>query len=127
MCETGCNYARSQYTEVRFTTDRFHDDGAPRGSVGTIVEVYRDRPLVGAARYAAYAAGQGACVGHVAEHDLGAAAHAIKAARAAHPRNPSAGRVERDWQRDQLHEQIRALVLEDQARRNAICWSVFED
>jgi uncharacterized protein DUF4926 len=31
-----------QYSEVRFTTDRFHDDGAPRGSVGTIVEVYRD-------------------------------------------------------------------------------------
>jgi hypothetical protein len=31
------------------------------------------RPLRGAARYAAYAAGQAACVGHVAEHDLGAA------------------------------------------------------
>jgi hypothetical protein len=84
-------------------------------------------PLVGAARYAAYAAGQAACVGHVSEHDLGAAAYAIKAVRAVHPRNPSAGRVERDWQRDQLHEQIRALVLEDQARRNAICWFVFED
>lgn len=85
------------------------------------------RPVAGAARYAAYAAGQAACVGHVPEHDLGAAAYAIKAARAAHPRNPSAGRVERDWQRDQLDEQIRAVVLEDQARRNAICWSVFED
>lgn len=85
------------------------------------------RPLVGAARYAAYAAGQAACVAHVPEHDLGAAAYAIRAARAAHPRNPSAGHIERDWQRDQLHEQVRALVLEDQARRNAICWSVFED
>ena len=85
------------------------------------------RPLRGAARYTAYAAGQAACVGHVPEHDLGAAAYAIKAARAAHPSNPSAGRVERDWQRDQLHEQIRALVLEDQVRRNAICWSVFDD
>ena len=39
------------------------------------------RPLRGAARFAAYAAGQAACVGHVAEHDLGAAAYAIKAAR----------------------------------------------
>jgi hypothetical protein len=85
------------------------------------------RPLLGAARYAAYAAGQAACVGHVPEHDLGAAAYAIKAARAAHPRNPSAARVERDWQRDRLDGQIRALVLADQARRNAICWSVFED
>ncbi len=36
------------------------------------------RPLTGAARFAAYAAGQAACVGHVAEHDLGAAAYAIK-------------------------------------------------
>jgi hypothetical protein len=85
------------------------------------------RPLRGAARYAAYAAGQAACVGHVPEHDLGAAAYAIRAARAAHPRNPSAGRVERDWQRDRLDGQIRALVLADQARRNTICWSVFED
>jgi len=85
------------------------------------------RPLLGAARYAAYAAGQAACVGHVPEHDLGAAAYAIKAARAAHPRDPGAGRAERDWQRDRLDAQIRALVLADQARRNAICWSVFED
>ena len=85
------------------------------------------RPLQGAARFAAYAAGQAACVGHVAEHDLGAAAYAIKATRAAHPNEIDAGRLERDWQRDQLDERIRALVLEDQARRNAICWSVFED
>ena len=80
-----------------------------------------------AARYAAYSAGQAACVSHVAEHDLGAAAYAIRAIRAANPRNPDAGRVERDWQRDRLDEQIRALVLEDQARRNPICWSAFAD
>ena len=41
------------------------------------------RPLRGAARFAAYAAGQAACVPHVPEHDLGAAAYAIKAVRAA--------------------------------------------
>jgi hypothetical protein len=85
------------------------------------------RPLRGAARFAAYAAGQAACVGHVAEHDLGAAAYAIKAAQAADPSDLSAGRAERDWQREQLPTQVRALVLEDQVRRNAICWSVFED
>ncbi len=85
------------------------------------------RPLRGAARFAAYAAGQAACVGHVAEHDLGAAAYAIKAVQAAHPSNLDAGRLERDWQRDQLPEEIRALVLEDQVRRNAMCWFVFED
>ena len=85
------------------------------------------RPLRGPARFAAYAAGQAACVGHVAEHDLGAAAYAIKAAAAASPDDPHAGRRERDWQRDQLLEPIRALVLDDQVRRNAICWGVFDD
>jgi len=85
------------------------------------------RPLRGAARFAAYAAGQAACVGHVAEHDLGAAAYAIKAVSAADPSNPNARRLERDWQRDRLPERVRTLVLEDQGRRNALCWDVFED
>jgi hypothetical protein len=85
------------------------------------------RPLRGAARFAAYAAGQAACVGHVAEHDLGAAAYAIKAVVAADRGDVDAGRRERDWQREQLDPKVRSLVLEDQARRNAICWSVFVD
>ena len=85
------------------------------------------RPLRGPARFAAYAAGQAACVGHVAEHDLGAAAYAIKAAQAANPDDPGARRRERDWQRAQLPDEVRALVLADQARRNPICWSLFED
>jgi hypothetical protein len=86
------------------------------------------RPLRrGPAGFAAYAAGQAACVGHVAEHDLGAAAYAIRAVQAADPSSLNAGRLERDWQRAQLPEQIRALVLEDQVRRNAICWAVFTD
>lgn len=84
------------------------------------------RPLTGAARFAAYAAGQAACVAHVAEHDLGAAAYAIKAVRAA-AADPSAGRRERDWQRAQLPTAVRALVLDDQTRRNDLCWSVFSD
>jgi hypothetical protein len=83
------------------------------------------RPLRGAARFAAYAAGQAACVGHVPEHDLGAAAYAIKAVRAADPRSPQAGRTEREWQRQQLSDPARELVLEDQLRRNDICWGVF--
>ncbi|MER7071179.1 putative immunity protein [Terrabacter sp. NPDC000476] len=83
------------------------------------------RPLRGAPRFAAYAAGQAACVGHVAEHDLGAAAYAIRAVRAAHPTDGSAGRRERDWQRARLDESVRTLVLEDQERRDAICWNAF--
>ena len=84
--------------------------------------------LSGAARHAAYAAGQAAAVAHVAAHELGAAAYAIKAARAAAPgfESESAGRRECRWQRDQLPDAIRYLVLEDQRLRNAICWSVFD-
>jgi hypothetical protein len=86
------------------------------------------RELRGAARHAAYAAGQAAAVAHVAAHDLGAAAYAIKAARAAAPggEGERAGRAECRWQREQLPEAIRALVIEDQRLRNAICWSVFD-
>jgi hypothetical protein len=86
------------------------------------------RDLRGAARHAAYAAGQAAVVAHVAAHELGAAAYAIKAARAAAPEGEGepAGRRECRWQRDQLPEAIRALVLDDQRLRNDICWSVFD-
>src|SRR3979411_2645168 len=82
----------------------------------------------GAARHAAYAAGQAGAVAHVAAHELGAAAYAIKAARAAAPEGEgeSAGRLECRWQRDQLPEAIRELVLDDQRLRNDICWSVFD-
>jgi hypothetical protein len=85
------------------------------------------RDLRGASRHAAYAAGQAAVVAHVAAHELGAAAYAIKAAHAAAPRGEgeSAGRLECRWQRDQLPEAIRELVLDDQRLRNDICWSVF--
>ena len=86
------------------------------------------RDLRGAARHAAYAAGQAGVVAHVAAHDLGAAAYAIKAVRAAAPESEAeaAGRLECRWQRDQLPEAIRELVLDDQQLRNSICWSVFD-
>ena len=84
------------------------------------------RDLRGAARHAAYAAGQAGAVAHVAAHELGAAAYAIKAARAAAPEDEAAGRCECRWQRDQLPEAIRELVLDDQRLRNDICWSVFD-
>jgi hypothetical protein len=85
------------------------------------------RDLSGAPRHAAYAAAQAAAVPHVAAHELGAAAYAIKAVRAAAPSgdDESAGRYECRWQRDQLPDAIRELVLDDQRLRNDICWSVF--
>src|ERR687897_2683060 len=82
------------------------------------------RDLRGAARFAAYSAGQAAVVAHVAEHDLGAAAYAIKAAVAAAPGGEAevARQAECRWQRERLPDAVRDLVLEDQRRRNDICW-----
>lgn len=99
---------------------------AARAAGGHAMGAARD--LRGAARHAAYAAGQAGAVAHVAEHDLGAAAYAIKAAVAAAPPDEAeeARRRECRWQRDRLPDAIRALVLEDQSRRNEICWSVFD-
>jgi hypothetical protein len=86
------------------------------------------RDLSGAARYAAYAAGQAVAVSHVPAHELGAAAYAIKAARAAVAESEadSAGRLECRWQREHLPDAIRELVVDDQRLRNDICWSVFD-
>ena len=86
------------------------------------------RELSGAARHAAYAAGQAAVVAHVAAHELGAAAYAIKTAQAAAPADEreQAGRQECQWQREQLPNEIRELVLDDQRLRNEVCWSVFD-
>jgi hypothetical protein len=99
---------------------------ASRAAGGHAMGAARDKQ--GAARNAAYAAGQAGAVAHVAAHDLGAAAYAIRAVRSAAPENEAdeAGRRECAWQREQLPEAVRELVLDDQRKRNAICWSVFD-
>ena len=86
------------------------------------------RDLNGAARFAAFSAGQTGCVAHVAAHELGAAAYAIKAACEAAPSSEAdeVGRLECTWQRSQLPSEIRSLVLDDQKLRNEICWFVFD-
>ena len=85
--------------------------------------------LGGAVKFAALAAGQAVAVAHVAVHDLGAAAYAIRAACASAPVDETgAARVrELGWQRDQIPVEVRDLVLDDQRRRSAICWNVFDD
>ncbi|WP_431279630.1 putative immunity protein [Leifsonia poae] len=87
------------------------------------------RDLTPPAKFAALSAGQAVAVAHVAAHDLGAAAYAIRAAQAASPGALAehARIAERDWQRSQLPAPVRALVLEDQGLRSAICWNVFDD
>ncbi|MGL4744235.1 MAG: putative immunity protein [Dermatophilaceae bacterium] len=86
------------------------------------------RDLRDAPRFAAYAAGQAAVVAHVAAHELGAAAYAIKAvqAAAADGDGERAGHEECRWQRDQLPLAIRELVLDDQRLRNDLCWQAFD-
>ena len=64
----------------------------------------------------------------MADHELGAAAYAIRAVRAAADGDDrdGAGRAECRWQRAQLPDDIRSLVLDDQRLRNRKCWSLFE-
>lgn len=81
-----------------------------------------------AAKFAALAAGQAVAVAHVAAHELGAAAYAIRAVRAsvAEHEKDLASHNECHWQREQLPDDIRALVLDDQQLRNRLCWFVFD-
>ena len=87
------------------------------------------RGLLDPAKFAALSAGQAVAVAHVAAHDLGAAAYAIRAAGASVPAEDAerARAGEREWQRERLPAAVRALVLDDQRRRSAICWHVFDD
>jgi len=86
------------------------------------------REVAGAARQAAHAAGQAVTVVHVAAHELGAAAYAIRAVRAAtSPEGRDvAGRLECKWQREYLPDEIRELALDDRRLRKDVCWSLFE-
>ena len=108
-------WVRGESTMTQARTAAGHAQGAARN-------------LSGAPRHAAYAAGQAAAVAHVAAHELGAAAYAIKAARAGATdgQGEDVGRLECRWQRDQLPQAIRELVLDDQRLRNEICWFVFD-
>jgi hypothetical protein len=87
------------------------------------------RGLPDPARFAALAAGQAVAVAHVAAHELGAAAYAIRAAAAAASGSEaeSARLRERDWQRERIPAEVRELVLDDQRLRSPICWNTFDD
>jgi hypothetical protein len=80
-------------------------------------------------KFAALSAGQAVAVAHVAAHDLGAAAYAIRAVGASAPPDEAAqARADEcEWQRAILPADVRDLVLDDQRNRSAICWHVFDD
>ena len=79
------------------------------------------------AREVARVAGHAVATAHMADHELGAAAYAIKAVRLASPESEAMAAGEREcrWQREQLPDAIRELVLSDMERRNKKLWSVF--
>ena len=85
------------------------------------------RQASGAAREVARAAGHAVATAHRADHELDAAAYAIRAVRAASPRADATLAGERDcqWQREHLPEPIRELVRSDEELRNTKFWSVF--
>lgn len=86
------------------------------------------RTATGAAREAARAAGHAVATAHMADHELGGAAYAIRAIRAAAPASErdAAGRAECRWQQDHLSDAIRDLVLDDMRLRNKKMWSLFD-
>lgn len=135
-------------------TAKYPDDDRPSRAIEAARRWSRGEATVGEAREAATAAhaaarsvtdpvaqavcraaGHAAGTAHMADHELGAAAYAIKAVRLAteagagpDPRcvdQTEAGRRECQWQRERLPGVIRELVLSDQERRNSKFWSVF--
>ena len=86
------------------------------------------RDASGAAREAARAAGHAVSTAHMADHELGGAAYAIRAVRAAATPDSreEAGRAECKWQRSHLPEAIRELVFDDMRLRNKKLWSLFD-
>lgn len=128
-----------------FTT-KYPEDDRPRRAIETARAWARGEATVSEARAAAFAAhaaarsasdpaaravaraaGHAVATAHMADHELGAAAYAIKAVRLASPESDAmaAGQREYRWQREQLPEAIRELVLSDMERRNKKLWSVF--
>lgn len=127
-------------------TSKYPDDERPRRAIETARAWSQGQATVLQAREAAYAAhaaarsasdpaasqvaraaGHAAATAHMADHELGAAMFAIKAVRLAAPPSEAdaAGERECRWQREQLPEAIRELVLSDEERRNKKLGSLF--
>lgn len=97
--------------------------------MGGRVRRARSAPLrVGTALGSAAASGNRADSGLDARRDQDVSGSRIEAVRAAASKGESegVGRIECRWQREQLPDAIRELVLDDQRLRNEICWSVFD-
>jgi len=76
----------------------------------------------GEARAAARACGHAVATAHMADHSLGAAAYAVRAAKSASPTCDAQTTVDRErrWQREHLPEAVRELVLSAQEPGSAL-------
>lgn len=85
------------------------------------------RDAQGAAREAARATGHAVAVAHMADHELGASAYAIRATMAAGESTTKEDRrkQELEWQIKQLPNEIKELVVEDMRQRDSKCWSLY--
>jgi len=130
-----------------FVTE-YPEDDRPRHAIETARAWSRGEATVGEAREAAFAAhaaargatdpaarevaraaGHAVATAHMADHELGAAAFAIKAARLASSASDAMmeGARECRWQREQLPDAIRELVLSDEEQRNKKLQFVFTE
>jgi hypothetical protein len=79
------------------------------------------------ARFVARAAGHAVATVHMADHELGAAAFAIRAVCSTVPQDKveQTRKNEIQWQHEHLPKAIRELVLSDEEQRNQKLWSLF--
>lgn len=131
---------------LKLFTTTYPEDDRPRRAIKIAKAWSRGEATVGEAREAAYAAhaaareatdpaardvaraaGHAVATAHMADHELGAAAYAIKAVRASSAKADAVALSKREcrWQRAHLPEAIRELVLSDQQRRSSKFGSVF--
>ncbi len=127
-------------------TAKYPEDDRPARAIETARAWSRGEATVGAAREAAFAAhaaarsapdaaaravarasGHAVATAHMADHELGAAYFAIRAVRAASPASEAMAAGEREcrWQRGQLTEAVRGLVLSDEELRSKKFQSIF--
>lgn len=101
-----------------------------RDAAGASQDAAREvKEISESARLAALSAGQAAVVPHVAAHELGAAAYAIRAVTESAPKDKKemVRQQEWQWQQSRLPDKIRELVIDDMRLRNDICWFVFSN
>lgn len=128
-------------------TVKYPEDDRPRRAIETARAWARGEATVGEAREAAFAAhaaarsvtdpvaievaraaGHAVATAHMADHELGAAMYAIRAVRLAATSTDAkaAGEQECQWQRQQLPDAVRELVLSDEQLRNKKLGMVFD-